>query len=235
MSSRRSGDNCVCDIDREKRGPPREGRLATHEMRCAQGHRLAAVVFLSATIKGRAKPVQTRKLRNMIKQHSLWLMPCASDLAFLQSIVDRLAVTYGTKVFCPHLTLQEDMPISATGLAEVVEQNFAGHAAFSSPISRVAGLPLFYRSLFAQFEPSDRLLGMKTIAVTCLSKGDVESFLPHISLAYGVAEDRKASAIAALNGELEGRVVHFDTIAVAASSQEIPIEEWAVVHRHLLR
>lgn len=171
----------------------------------------------------------------MEQRHSVWLMPVSEDLTLLDTIVRRLADALGTPTFCPHLTLMEDMAKSSTDIEDVVKQNFDKLGAFSLPISGVAGLPLFYRSLFAAFEPVPHLLELKTLAVNALRTGDVESFLPHISLAYGVSEDKKSQVIAELARELTGRVVHFDTIAVVASSQETPIEDWKIVRRHLLR
>jgi 2'-5' RNA ligase len=170
----------------------------------------------------------------MSEWHSIWLQPCYADLADLDRIVKRLAGQFETKVFIPHLTLVEDMERSADDLAQVLETRFTGEKAFGMPITEINGLPLFFRSLFAAFEPAGNLLALKKLAVDSFGVGELASFMPHISLAYGTTDEQKASVFDALRQQLVGRVIRFDAIAVVASAQSIPIEDWAVVHSHKL-
>ncbi|PWV95370.1 hypothetical protein DFR52_1111 [Hoeflea marina] len=163
--------------------------------------------------------------------HSIWLMPSDPDHAMLSRIVGRLADEFGTQRFSPHLTLVEDMGRPADELAALLDRDFSGRAAFEAPVAAVSGLPLFFRSLFAAFAAEGPLLELKRTAVTTFGRGDIDSFLPHISLAYGVTEEKKPPAIARLNAELAGRTIRFDSIVVAASGQEIPIEDWAIAAR----
>ena len=163
--------------------------------------------------------------------HSIWLMPCDEDLALFSGIVEHLAAGFGTPRFMPHLTLVEDMPRPAAELSALLERDFDGCTVVEAPVSAVGGLPLYYRSLFAAFAPAGRLQGLKQTSIDTFGCGDIASFMPHISLAYGVAEAKKADAIARLGKELAGRVVRFDSIAVAASGQTIAIDEWKIVHR----
>lgn len=170
----------------------------------------------------------------MSEWHSIWLMPAADDLNLFQAIVDELSTRLGTEAFRPHLTLVEDMQRSRQDLAGVLDSHFAGQQAFEAAVNRVDGLPLFYRSLFAGFEPTGPLLNLKKLAVIAFERGDVESFMPHISLAYGVNEELKASPIAELGTELTGKTVRFSEIVIASSAQSIPIKDWQIVHRHPL-
>lgn len=170
----------------------------------------------------------------MSEWHSIWLMPAEDDLQFFQEIVDDLSVRFGTEAFCPHLTLMEDMPRPRDDLAEVLSQHFAGQKTFEATINRVDGLPLFFRSLFAGFEAAGPLLDLKKLAVKAFERGDVESFMPHISLAYGVSEEQKISPIAELHASLTGRVIRFTEVVITASAQSIPIKDWQIVHRHVL-
>lgn len=169
-----------------------------------------------------------------MSSHSIWLMPSAEHLSFLAGIVDRLAAQFGTPAFCPHLTLVEDMPRPADELAALLDGHFGECSGFSSAVSGVAGLPLYYRSLFAAFEPTDRLRDLKERAVSVFGAGDVASFMPHISLAYGVAEERKREAITGLAAEITGRLIRFDSIAVVASAQSIPVADWKIASSHPL-
>ncbi len=170
----------------------------------------------------------------MAAYHSIWLMPCAEDGALFDGIVGRLAAGFGTEPFIPHLTLVEDMPRTAEDLAGVVDAAFAGAAVFSATIARVDGGPSFFRSLYAAFLPEGPLLELKRVAVERFGVGEVASFMPHVSLAYGVPDEAKAAAIAELAPALVGRTVRFDEIVVAASAQSIPIRDWSIAHRRSL-
>lgn len=170
----------------------------------------------------------------MSEWHSIWLMPAADDLQFFQAIVDDLSERFDTESFCPHLTLMEDMPRSRDDLAAVLNHSFAGQPSFEAQINRVDGLPLFFRSLFAGFEAAGPLVDLKTRAVKAFERGEVESFMPHISLAYGVTEEQKAAPITDLNARLTGKVIRFTEVVVTASAQSIPIKDWQIVYRHVL-
>jgi hypothetical protein len=53
--------------------------------------------------------------------------------------------------------------------------------------------------------------------------------MPHISLAYGVAETlEKRDAVAEAENLLLGRPIRFDRVCVVASGKELPIEGWAI-------
>lgn len=170
----------------------------------------------------------------MSQWHSIWLVPSRDDLPVFETVVKKLADRFGTQRFIPHLTLVEDMERSADDLASVLEARFAGEAAISAPIADVDGLPLFFRSLYARFEPMGPLRDLKARAIDAFGIGDIDSFMPHVSLAYGASDEQKTSAFEALRQALTGRTIRFDQIAVVASAQSIPIEDWKIVHAHKL-
>lgn len=162
--------------------------------------------------------------------HSIWLQPADTDFKRLQATINRLADQFGTPRFMPHLTLVEDMQRTAEDLAGVLDANFAGEIGFSAPVTIIHGLPQFFRSLYAGFEPAGRLRHLKTRAVEAFGTGSVDTFMPHISLAYGVTVEQRASVLAALKQEFSGETIRLDAIAVISSAQSVPIENWKIVH-----
>jgi 2'-5' RNA ligase len=170
----------------------------------------------------------------MSDTHSIWLMPDDNDLALLQAIVERLSDEFGTPRFCPHLTLVEDMERTGAELSRLLSEHFANEQAFRGTIRGILGLPMFFRSLYASFAPEGSLLSLKTRSINVFSKGDIASFMPHISLAYGFTDLQRSQVANALEKELHGRVIHFDSIAVVASAQAIPIGDWEIVYRQHL-
>lgn len=171
----------------------------------------------------------------MTNWHSIWLQPSRADLDRLDATVRRLSGLLGTPRFIPHLTLVEDMERSAEDLADVLDIHFAGETVFSSAITGIRGLPQFFRSLYAAFEPAGRLKVLKTTAVEAFGTGSVETFMPHISLAYGVSEEQRKPVLAELEQDYAGQPIRFDAIAVVNSAQSIAIEDWKVVHTLALR
>jgi len=166
----------------------------------------------------------------MTNWHSIWLQPSRTDLDRLDATVRRLSGLLGTPRFMPHLTLVEDMERTAQDLADVLDTQFAGETAFTAPVTGIHGLPQFFRSLYAAFEPAGRLTQLKARSVEAFGVGSVETFMPHISLAYGVTEEQRKTVLAELDQEFAGRPIRFDAIAVVNSAQSIPIEDWKVVH-----
>ncbi|MGF6175340.1 haloacid dehalogenase [Ensifer sp. 4252] len=168
--------------------------------------------------------------------HSIWLMPAADDLDYFRDIVTSLGAQFETEVFVPHLTLMEDMPRGSDELARLVDRVVSGRATFTCPVADIVGTTMFYRSLYAAFARHSDLLALKACAVEVFGQGDIASFTPHISLAYGVPPgEAKDATIATLSRTMTGRRVTFNSVVVAASAQSIPIADWTVTSRHALQ
>lgn len=163
--------------------------------------------------------------------HSIWLMPPPEQEQVFTAIVRDLAKQFGSPVFQPHLTLVEDMPRSCEELKPVLEQTAKGMAPFEAAVETVEESGLYYRSFYARFPVTPPLRALKERAVELFGVGSVETFMPHISLAYGVSDSaEKSKAVAALHRELRGMSVMFNRVCIVSSSQQTPIEEWQIRH-----
>ena len=161
--------------------------------------------------------------------HSIWLMPPSEQEEVFAAIVRDLAKRFDSPVFQPHLTLVEDMPRSCEELKLLVEQAAHGMKSFEASVETVEESELYYRSFYVRFPVTPQLKLLKERAISIFGVGRVETFMPHISLAYGVAESpEKAKAVAALRNELQDMSVTFDRVCIVSSSQQTPIEEWRI-------
>jgi 2'-5' RNA ligase len=168
--------------------------------------------------------------------HSIWLMPRPEDEQTFAAIVRRLAKRFDSPVFQPHLTLVEDMPRTREELAPLLERLTEGMASFSASVNSVEESELYYRSLYARFPAAATLKTLKERAVGLFEVGSLETFMPHISMAYGVPESaEKTKVVAALRGDLRGMTVVFDRVCIVSSSQHIPIQDWAIRHSSRLQ
>ncbi|TAN15162.1 MAG: haloacid dehalogenase [Rhizobiaceae bacterium] len=161
--------------------------------------------------------------------HSIWLKPAVEDLAMLTGIVDRLAEEFGSPRFQPHLTLVEDMARPAEELAPLVAEVAAAIPPFSAPVVEIGMSDLFFRSFYARFDAAGPLLELKKRAIGKIAASPIDAFMPHISLAYGLAEGpARSEARGRIAQFLNRRCIHFSTVAVVFSSKEIPIADWEV-------
>jgi 2'-5' RNA ligase len=164
-----------------------------------------------------------------VEYHSIWLMPQAEDEQAFAAIVRNLAKRFDSPVFQPHLTLVEDMPRSCEELKPLLERLTEGMASFSAPVDTVEESLLYYRSFYVRFPVATPLKTLKERAVGLFGVGSFETFMPHISLAYGVPDSpQKMEAVAALRSNLRGMSVVFDRGCIVSSSQHTPTEDWAI-------
>ncbi|KFG68649.1 hypothetical protein JH26_15985 [Microvirga sp. BSC39] len=171
-----------------------------------------------------------------VQYHSIWLMPRDEDEQAFAVIVRNLAKRFDSPVFQPHLTLVEDMPRTCEELKPLLEQLTEGMASFTAPVDAVEESSLYYRSFYARFPVSVPLRTLKERAVGLFEVGSLETFMPHISLAYGVPEgSEKTEAVTALRRDLQGMPVVFDRACIVSSSQQTPIEDWAIRHSSRLQ
>lgn len=161
--------------------------------------------------------------------YSVWLMPQAEDEAMLAGIVAELAATFGTPRFQPHLTLVEDRPCDEADLARQLRVVADGIAPFAADIQGIGTSDLFFRAFHAHFARTGPVLELKRRAIATIAASPIESFMPHVSLAYGVEDSaRRQEAARQVEARLAGSAIRFDRLAVVRSAQAIPIEDWAV-------
>jgi hypothetical protein len=159
--------------------------------------------------------------------HSIWLVPQATDAAWLTAIIDELAAAFGQPRFAPHLTLTEEIRCDAADLAREAGVAAAGVETFDASIESIDTGLLFFRCLYARMSMPPPLAGLRAGLAARLGIGGSAGFLPHVSLLYGVGESaEKQAARDRVSSALEGRKIRFDRLCVVASAKEIPVEAW---------
>jgi hypothetical protein len=163
--------------------------------------------------------------------HSIWLRPARDDLKFLESIVAELAGRFASPVFEPHATLVPDMKRSADELLPLVLSLAVGRKPLDVLIEDVTGTEAYFRSFYAKLQKTPALMALKQDSLDISGEKDISTFLPHVSLAYGVADKAsRATEMARLTSSLAGRNLRFDRMVIVSSSSETPIDQWIVKH-----
>jgi 2'-5' RNA ligase len=156
-------------------------------------------------------------------------MPCSEDEQRFSAVVQKLAAHFDSPAFQPHLTLVEDMPRTCEELELLLIRLADRAVSFEAQVEAIEESALYYRSFYARFPVVSPLRSLKEKAVDLFGVGSLDTFTPHISLAYGIPESpEKSQAIAALQSKLRGMSVTFNRVCIVSSSQHTPIEEWAI-------
>lgn len=163
--------------------------------------------------------------------HSIWLRPARDDLKFLESIVAELAGHFASPVFEPHATLVPDMKRSADELLPLVLSLAVGRKPLDVLIENVTGTEAYFRSFYATLQKTPALMALKQDSLGISGENDISTFLPHVSLAYGVADRAsRETEMTRLARSLAGRNLRFDRMVIVSSSSETPIDQWIVKH-----
>ncbi|MDB5849832.1 MAG: hypothetical protein JWP29_3584 [Rhodoferax sp.] len=165
----------------------------------------------------------------MTAEYSIWLMPCAADLAVFQAVVDELAPQFGQPAFLPHVTVQGDLALPLDAVAAQVRSLAAAWPAQHWPVVDVERSDFFFRCLYLRFERTPAFDGLQGGAQLFSGTAQGLSPYPHLSLAYGQVQPYQAALVEALRARFKGRTVVFDRLAVCLSSKDIPIAQWRCV------
>ena len=121
-----------------------------------------------------------------MSDHSIWLSPAHDDLIFLETIVRDLSKRFHSPAFEPHATLVPDMNCSAEALLPQVKSLAIGHKPLELTIDDVTGSEAYFRSFYAALEKAPALTRLKQDSLEISGEASLQSFMPHVSLAYGV-------------------------------------------------
>lgn len=163
-------------------------------------------------------------------RHSIWLLAAPRDERLLAGSVRDLAARFGTPRFHPHLTLAGDLAADAPHLLARLDGIVAGIAAPLEPIVSVDVGESFFRSFYARFPASQTLVELRRRAHLAAGAEEPQPFLPHVSLAYGVAPTAdRDRARAEWTVWLDDTAIRFDRVAVVRASDTVPIEDWTIL------
>lgn len=169
-------------------------------------------------------------------EHSIWLLPCADQLAALRTRVQALAPRHAGHVFEPHVTLQGDLPLAFDAARALVDRLAGDCPPLRWPVRAVEGTEHYFRSLYLRLEAG---AAFERLCRTCVQASGTDQGLSpyaHLSLAYGATQGDAAVLRASLMRELgASSPLVLDRVALARSGKAVPIDQWALVHVQPLR
>lgn len=126
----------------------------------------------------------SRKMSSPLRHYSLWLMPEESLGRSLQATIKTLSGRFHAPLFRPHLTLLGKIDAIPSVAAQKAEQMANKLSAFSLKPHKIAHSSAYFRCLFIDITPNQRLLSAHKQA--CRLFGiRINRYRPHVSLLYG--------------------------------------------------
>jgi 2'-5' RNA ligase len=166
-------------------------------------------------------------LTDPLNEYSLWLLPSATQQHELTTLVNRLAARFGTQPFIPHLTIQGDLTMSLDAVSRAAQTIAKQHSPQRWRITTVEGSEHFFRSLYLRFDETPAYIGSKAAMQSANGGADGLSLFPHVSVAYGVADEVQKFAVINELSSMIGNEITFDRVVVARSSKHVRIADWA--------
>ena len=159
---------------------------------------------------------------------AVFLSPAADDFRYADGIIRELSAEFDAPLFEPHLTVCSGLCADPGFL-----KRFVAKAAQKLPplVLRVRGVgcsEAYFRTLYVEFEPDQRLAGLRECLGIAVERADSDIFLPHLSLLYLEMPlvEKEATALRLL---LDRTEFNFDSLKVVTPAN---IQEgWRDTHR----
>ena len=147
---------------------------------------------------------------------AIWLMPSAADRVALSAWIERLARSWDTPVFEPHLTLASGMlSIPHEEFERAVKARFSSFAAPTCNVTGAAGTADRFTALYLSFAEHESVVGV-TMARACAPGLRGPRVGPHLSLLYreGTTETERRGIVDSIAHAIPSRI-RFEGIALA--------------------
>lgn len=133
--------------------------------------------------------------------YSLWLRPAQEHIDDLTKIISKLAHRYRTLPFPAHITLLSSITTDLNSLNTICKSVAEKQKIFDIALEEVAFSDVYFKILFINARPEKELLNLHEILSNKLNHDRHEDYLPHISLLYGMLDEKTQQA---LKKELDG-------------------------------
>ncbi len=156
--------------------------------------------------------------------YALWWVPAEPGATGLGRTLSLLAERFSGPKFEPHVTLLSGFPDfdSALDTAERISRRIAPIGLKANGLAEGAE---YFRSLYMTFEENAALQSARTHAMMLSGVSDAETYVPHLSLLYGVLTNAERHAARVLvAGQLPSEIL-LDAIEVWELRGPVP--EWA--------
>ncbi len=119
-----------------------------------------------------------------VEKYTLWLCPDKSSKSKLQSVINTLAMEFGSVPFSPHITTCPSFYNLNDRVYPKLQQIVRQFLPLTVKPHRLHYHDSFYQSFFIELNISDDLIRLNQATKKCADVEDYTSYFPHISLLY---------------------------------------------------
>lgn len=124
------------------------------------------------------------------KGYSLWIVPTGQTNVKSVNLVKKLASENQSPIFHPHITLLGDFLYIEQEAIEKTKELVSGQKPFTIKLNEIGYEDFHFRTLFVRAEESVPLLALHNRAKEIFQKQDTPSYIPHLSILYGIYPTR---------------------------------------------
>lgn len=129
------------------------------------------------------------------KSYSLWLRPDQAQINEITRIISELSHRFNSTPFPPHITLLPSISIDTATITKACENIIDKHPAFNIALERVEYTENYYKNLYILAKLEQPLINLYKDAKYLIKHKTQETFMPHVSLYYGVLNEKKQQAL----------------------------------------
>lgn len=128
--------------------------------------------------------------------YATWFVLEKRDTEYFANIINDLSSKYGAQPFKPHITAYGLVDIDLDKLDKIVSNSVQDEKQFVIEKSRVSYSDVFWKTLFVEFEPNEKLTRINKRLTESLNSFAKYEFIPHVSLIYKKMEESEQKKLA---------------------------------------
>lgn len=159
--------------------------------------------------------------------YSLWLMPSGKVKDFLFDKIRKLSKEFFTPVFEPHVTLIGQINMLERDIIDKTAILAGSIHPFTVKLGSIDGHNEYFRCLFSKIEESAEIMQANQAARQVFNRQDDPSFMPHLSLLYGlISSDFKEEIVSEIE---KGFSLAFEATAIHIVATIGAVSDWKKV------
>ena len=165
--------------------------------------------------------------------YSLWLRPAQTQIDDFAKIISRLAHSYRTMPFPPHITLASGITTDSDSIKQACVSIIDQTQQIDLQLQNIAYTETYYRNFFVQAELTQALSKLHENTISALAHKTDEVFMPHLSLLYGYLEIETKKNIQKSLEKTCSKLLHCRRLDLYSTNGKVT--DWFLVESYLLK
>jgi len=165
--------------------------------------------------------------------YSLWVRPTQIQIDEFTKIISRLAHSYHTIPFPPHITLVSSITSDIDSIKQACVNIIDQTQQIDITLQNIAYTKTYYRNFFVQADLTQALSKLHEDTLSALMHKVDEAFMPHLSLLYGNLEIETKKDLQKSLEKTCSKLLHLQRLDLYSTSGKVT--DWFLVESYLLK